>query len=152
MQSLNNSGMREELDRLFLKENVPVLGVCVGMQMMATGSEEGVEKGLNWIDATVLKFPKHCNGKINILPHMGWNVVQKIKDNPLFNNLSGKNRYYFLHTYFIKCDKDDEEIAVTNYCSDFIAAIRKNNIYGVQFHPEKSHKVGMDLLKNFYYL
>lgn len=145
MEKFNLSGMRDRVDELVLNQNVSVIGICVGLQMMANSSEEGKEKGLCWIDSKV----KRLNIKdFNLpLPHMGWNDIET-KKNKLFLNLDAGSKFYFLHSYYFNCMENDT-IATTNYGIKFTCAANKNNIYGVQFHPEKSHKYGIQLLKNF---
>lgn len=149
MTKLNNSGMRPVIDKMVLTENVPVIGICVGMQMLAKSSEEGVLSGLGYIDAVVRKFDeKKTNKKLN-LPHMGWNdVIPKI-GTKLFNNLENKPLFYFLHSYYFECNNMEDSIATADYGSEFVCAVKHNNIYGVQFHPEKSHHYGIQLLNNF---
>ena len=148
MQKFNDSGMREKVDDLVLNHQIPVIGVCVGMQMMANSSDEGSEKGLGWIEANVVKF-KGEKIDINLpLPHMGWNDIQPTK-NKLFINLQQNPKFYFLHSYYFNCHSQENIIAKANYGHEFTCAANKKNIYGVQFHPEKSHCFGIQLLKNF---
>lgn len=149
MEQLNNSGMRENLDDLVLNKNIPVIGICVGMQIMAKRSEEGKLEGLNWIDSEILKFDKKLIKHRTKLPHMGWNDVIPIKRNPLFKDLEDSSIYYFLHSYYFKCNDLENNLANSNYGISFSSAINKNNIYGIQFHPEKSHKNGEKILYNF---
>jgi len=133
---------------LVLNQKKPVLGVCVGMQMMANCSEEGVLNGLGWVDATVNKFNKEeLNNKP--LPHMGWNSVDCTIDNQLFKDISTNSRFYFLHSYYFNPENKDSSIALTGYGNKFTCAVNRGNIFGVQFHPEKSHHNGVQLLKNF---
>lgn len=147
MNLLNASGMRETLDRLVIEDRMPVIGICVGMQILARGSDEGVLEGLGWIDGRVRSF--RSLGKNDLqLPHMGWNDVRSVSPSSLFDNLNDA-RFYFLHSYFFDCDRSEDTIAVSNYGAEFSCAVRKDNIFGVQFHPEKSHRYGMQLLKNF---
>lgn len=143
LSKLNNSGLREILDILVIKKKLPILGVCVGMQIMASKSEEGVLPGLNWIEGKVLKF----NNEI-ILPHMGWNDIKPLINSNLFKDIINP-KFYFLHSYYYKTNDEKHSISVTNYGNNFISAINKKNIYGTQFHPEKSHEYGIKLLKNF---
>lgn len=149
MQRLNESGMRERLDELVLKEKVPVIGICVGMQMLARSSDEGKLPGLNWIDGVVRKFDVNKIKQSTQLPHMGWNDVRPVKDNPLFQGMEIDARFYFLHSYYFECDQLLHSIAIADYGSQFTCAINKDNIFGIQCHPEKSHEYGILLLKNF---
>jgi imidazole glycerol-phosphate synthase subunit HisH len=149
MTCLNESGLLETLNSLVLDKKKPVLGICVGMQMMAMSSEEGELKGLGWIEASVKKFNKEKLGDKNPLPHMGWNSVIQTPNNFLFKNIDPSARFYFLHSYYFKSQHKKNSIALAMYGDLFSCAISKNNIYGVQFHPEKSHQNGIQLLKNF---
>ena len=137
--------MREMIDKLVLEDKVPVLGICVGMQMMAKQSEEGTEPGLKWIDAVVKRLPK---GTGLPLPHMGWNEISTAPGQPLFEEMED-TRFYFLHSYVVEPEKTGLTIAKTEYGISFTSAINDQNIYGVQFHPEKSHHWGVKLLENF---
>ena len=146
MSKLNKSGMREELEKRVLIDKVPVLGICVGMQILGDRSEEGTMKGLGWIKGTNKKF------KINeksILPHMGWNNMDNIKKNKIFDNINESSRFYFLHSYYFECENQENELARTFFEINYTSAINEDNIYGIQFHPEKSHSSGIQLLHNF---
>lgn len=147
MKRLNDSGLREQLDHMVLHKQVPILGVCVGMQMMAHRSEEGVLPGLGWIDADVVRFDPANTGDIP-LPHMGWNDVQPLSIDNLFLGIEAPC-YYFLHSYCIVPSRPDNILATAHYGCDFTAAVCNNHIFGTQFHPEKSHQWGINLLKNF---
>lgn len=149
MSQLNNSGMRETLDELVLNQKLPVIGICVGMQMMANGSDEGDLEGLKWIDATVKKFDESKINQITRLPHMGWNDVKPVKDVGLFKGLEENSIFYFLHTYYFQCNNKEDIMAVTEYGDEFASAAHHENKYGIQFHPEKSHHYGEILLHNF---
>ena len=149
MSQLNNSGMREKLDHLVLKERIPVIGICVGMQMMGFQSEEGNLRGLSWIDAKVCKFDESKIKYRTKLPHMGWNNVNPIVNHPLFDGLGQDSLFYFLHSFYVECNYQNNIMATTNYGKSFASVIEKDNIFGVQFHPEKSHSYGERLLKNF---
>ncbi|MCK5508768.1 MAG: imidazole glycerol phosphate synthase subunit HisH [Desulfobacterales bacterium] len=149
MELLQKSGMRESLDELVLQRKLPVLGVCVGMQILALSSEEGSLPGLGWIDGVVKKIDTSALTYKTHLPHMGWNDVTPVKNNTLFQGIEKGGRFYFLHSYYFQCHNDEELIAVTEYGNQFASAVNLHNIYGVQFHPEKSHQNGILLLKNF---
>jgi len=149
MERLDSSGMRERLDQLVLKEKIRVLGICIGMQMMAQKSEEGTAEGLNWINAEVVKFDTSQIKYQTKLPHMGWNDVNVVKENPLFKGLEKDSIFYFLHSYYLKCNNVADSIAETEYGGLFVSGVNHQNIYGIQFHPEKSHYYGEILLNNF---
>lgn len=149
MNQLNRSGMRETLDELVLEDNVPVIGICVGMQMMANSSEEGQMEGLKWIDARVRRFDERKIDHVTRLPHMGWNDVKPTKDILLFEGLENNAIFYFLHTYYFECNRSEDILATTTYGGEFASAAHYKNRYGIQFHPEKSHHYGEILLNNF---
>jgi imidazole glycerol-phosphate synthase subunit HisH len=146
MSKLNNSGMRETLNELVLSKRKPVLGICVGMQMMARRSDEGSMAGLGWIEADVRKFDS--TSRQLYLPHMGWNDVVPCQEDGLFKNI-GTGRFYFLHSYYFAPASIDAVLSTTDYGGHFASSVQVSNIYGVQFHPEKSHQWGIQLLKNF---
>jgi glutamine amidotransferase len=148
MELLNQSGMRDKLDELVLDRKVPVLGVCVGMQILARSSDEGRAAGLGWIDAHVRNFST-LGQKDLLMPHMGWNDVTPAGDAPLFEQLRTDARFYFLHSFYIHCEHASDVAAVSRYGVEFSCAVQKGNIAGVQFHPEKSHHFGSRLLQNF---
>ena len=149
MSRLNNSGMREILDQKVLNDHIPVLGICVGMQMMACNSEEGKEKGLCWFDnSKVIKINEHKLISKPKLPHMGWNNVLPLKQHSLFNRIDKSKGFYFLHSYRFFCDQQ-YYLGTTHYGTEFPSAVHKNNIFGLQFHPEKSHSNGINIFKNF---
>ena len=148
MARLQESGLRDALDEEVLVAKKPVLGICVGMQMMARSSEEGKLPGLGWIDATVVKFDTHLFNTKTHLPHMGWNDVSPVQTAPLFSDLDAP-QFYFLHSYFMKTDRNENVLATSDYGITFTSAVRSGNVYGTQFHPEKSHQWGVQLLNNF---
>ena len=148
MKKLNDSGMRDILDQLVLEDKIPVIGICVGMQIMALKSEEGTSNGLGWLNANVKKFDI-TNKMINQLPHMGWNTIKCIKKNALFKNLEIHSRFYFLHSYYFEESSNDQVLTKTDFGIRFTSCANRENIYAVQFHPEKSHDWGEKLLKNF---
>ncbi|TLU86000.1 MAG: imidazole glycerol phosphate synthase subunit HisH [Chlorobium sp.] len=149
MSQLNNSGMREVLEEQVISHNVPVIGICVGMQMMAKSSDEGKMSGLGWLDAEVKLFDTSQIPYKTRLPHMGWNTINITRQNILLDQLNDVSRFYFLHSYYFSCNKQEDIIAKTEYGAEYASAINKGNIYGIQFHPEKSHKNGIQLLHNF---
>jgi glutamine amidotransferase len=148
MEQLQGSGMRETLDDLVLNRRVPILGVCVGMQMLARSSEEGTASGLGWIAGTVRRLSALTAEKLP-LPHMGWNDVRVVSSDRLFDQLGSSARFYFLHSYYFHCDRVDDAAALSSYGQEFACAVHSENIYGVQFHPEKSHRWGTRVLQNF---
>lgn len=149
MCELIKSGMREKLDELVMIKKVPVIGICVGMQMMANSSEEGNSEGLKWINASVKKFDETKIKQVTRLPHMGWNDVNPSVSNPLFNGLEKDALFYFLHSYYFECNNPADILATSDYGGQFASAAHHENIYGIQFHPEKSHHYGETLLHNF---
>lgn len=146
MTKLNDSGMRDTLDNLVLDKKVPIIGICVGMQMMAINSDEGNMDGLGWIDAKVKRLD---DSNETYLPHMGWNNASCVKKHALFNYLNNDARFYFLHSYYLDQSDESQVLTKTLYNRSFTSSISSNNILGVQFHPEKSHHWGVQLLKNF---
>lgn len=148
MTRLNESGIRERLDEMVGK-GCPVLGICVGMQMMARRSDEGILDGLWWIDAEVKKFDKASFTHKTHLPHMGWNDVVPKQKGDLFRDFGPDTRFYFLHSYYFAPSRESDVLAITDYNGPFASGVRSGNIFGVQFHPEKSHQWGIQLLKNF---
>ncbi|MBK8973444.1 MAG: imidazole glycerol phosphate synthase subunit HisH [Hahellaceae bacterium] len=150
MDKLNSSGLRDKLDQLVTVHSVPVLGICVGMQMMSNRSDEGVGDGLAWIPGNVLKFNRpESEYKKYPLPHMGWNNLSIKSDSPLVQGLDVDPKFYFLHSYYFKCTENAREIASADYCQNFSAIVSNENAFGIQCHPEKSHHNGVTLLKNF---
>ena len=148
MMQLNSSGMRLALDRLVLEDKANVLGICVGMQMMASRSDEGVLSGLGWFDADIKRFDEARIEGSTRLPHMGWNDVKPLNTKNLFQGIDG-GTFYFLHSYYFAPNDPADVLASTHYGDRFASAVCRGNIYGVQYHPEKSHSRGIQLLKNF---
>lgn len=144
-RNLRAAGFEEPLRRLILEGGMPVLGICVGAQLLTRSSEEGHEPGLGWIEATTRRFPR---GDLKV-PHMGWNEVQAVQDHPLMEGYDSIPRFYFVHSYYMKPDRDENILSYTLYGEKFASAIVKDNIMGVQFHPEKSHRFGLQLMRNF---
>ena len=150
MQKLNDSGLRSELEDLVLVKKIPIIGVCVGMQMLSDGSEEGNLPGLGWIPGYVRSMRNNSNFKDLRLPHMGWNKLSIDLKSSLFLNGFEKNpQFYFLHSYFFVAENRDDVVARVNFGIEFDAVVSSQNIHGIQCHPEKSHHWGENLLKNF---
>ena len=146
MRALNDSGMRDTLERRVLEDCVPILGICVGMQMLAQTSDEGKLPGLGWLAARVKKL----DGITALpLPHMGWNNIDLDPKCPLFKGFVDSPLFYFLHSYYFSSTDADDITAEANYGTNFSCAVQKGNIFGIQCHPEKSHENGALLLKNF---
>ncbi|MBL4707150.1 MAG: imidazole glycerol phosphate synthase subunit HisH [Flavobacteriales bacterium] len=149
MQKLKASGLVEELSSKVLNDKVPILGICLGAQLLGNRSEESDEKGLGWLDMDVVKFNASQMDDSLRIPHMGWSEVKGKKESSLLKGYDEVPRFYFVHTYHMKTKEESDILATTEYGYEFISAVEKDNIFGVQFHPEKSHKFGMQLLKNF---
>lgn len=149
MNLLNNSGMRDELDKQVLINKVPVVGICLGMQIMAKSSDEGILPGLGWIDGVVKVFDPESIPYVTRLPHMGWNTIIPKKESKILDGLSENSRFYFLHSYYFVCNNLEDILTTTQYGITYASAVNYENIYGIQYHPEKSHTNGVQLLKNF---
>lgn len=147
MTMLNERGLTDFIKKVVISDKKMLLGICLGMQLLGRKSEEGIMDGLSLIPFDNVRFKL---GKTNLrVPHMGWDVVDFKKDIPLLKSIDENQRYYFVHSYHAKCDSDDNVMMTCNYGYEFVAAVVKDNIMGVQFHPEKSHDFGMRLLSNF---
>lgn len=143
-----NSGMKSQVEKMVLKDEIPILGVCVGMQILGNTSEEGYLKGLGWINGNIKKIQSDKTNSLP-LPHMGWNNIYTKNNLKLFFELESSSSFYFLHSFYFECFDKSHEIAEFFYGNKMTCAVKKKNIYGVQFHPEKSHYFGAKLLKNF---
>ncbi len=148
MQRIYDTGMQEVLNHKALVERVPILGICLGMQLLTHSSEEGVLPGLGWIDGSAYSFMGRIDETLRI-PHMGWNVANIEQQNELTIGFDGEIRFYFVHSYYVKVKNPAHSMMQTTYGLPFDSAIVKDNIFGAQFHPEKSHKLGMKLFENF---
>ncbi len=149
MTLLHNQGIVEGLNHAVLERKIPILGVCLGMQLFARRSEEGELPGLGWIAADTVRFrleTSHPNLKV---PHMGWNQIQQTRPDPVLQDLPVDPRFYFVHSYHVACDDTDDVLAQTTHGLSFCSMVRHGNIWGAQFHPEKSHRFGLKLLSNF---
>ena len=149
MHKLEASGMQQALSERVVDHEMPVLGICVGMQMLANSSEEGGLPGLGWLDAEVKRFRSYSADCAMQIPHMGWNDIRPMKPNALLKGIESNSRFYFLHSYYFESHSNDDVLAITDYYGEFASAVNSNNVFGVQFHPEKSHQWGIQLLKNF---
>jgi imidazole glycerol-phosphate synthase subunit HisH len=148
MRNLARLGLLEPLHRQVRERRRPVLGICLGMQLMARRSEEGEEAGLGWVDAEVVRFEPAALTGLKV-PHMGWNVVHAAKPSALLADMEGEQRFYFVHSYHMRCSDPADVLLRASYGTEFDAGIEHENVAGVQFHPEKSHRFGLRLLKNF---
>ena len=143
-------GLLEILNHKIHKEKIPILGICLGVQLFTSYSEEGNCDGLDWIDAETVRFKIPERDKVRLkVPHVGWNSVSLTKDSVLFKNIDPTELFYFVHTYHLKCRDNSVVLGNTNYSYEFVSCIEQGNIYGVQFHPEKSQDAGSQMFKNF---
>ncbi len=149
VSTLHENGFIDVLNKKVLDEKVPILGICVGMQMLAHSSEEGILKGLSWIPGKVRKFDINMIPDKPKIPHLGWNSIVTMRDCVLFKDIDPETGFYFMHSYYFECADENNVIAKTEYGTTFHSAVNYENIYGVQFHPEKSHDNGIQLLRNF---
>ncbi len=147
MSNLENSGLVPILNKKVIEEKTPILGICLGMQLLTKRSEEGKKLGLGWIDAETVRFNPDPALKLKV-PNMGWNYITVKRPNPLVD-MESKNRFYFVHSYYVKCFDETQSLATSNFGVDFTCMVNKENIFGAQFHPEKSLKFGMKVLENF---
>jgi len=149
IKNLDDLGLIPILNRKVLEESIPILGICLGMQLFTKSSEEGTLDGLGWVNAESVKFKtEHLKERFSV-PHMGWEYITQQKESKLMLDMYQESKFYFVHSYYVKCNIDTDVLFGSNYIHDFVSAFEKDNIIGVQFHPEKSHKFGMKLLKNF---
>lgn len=148
MENLKRLNLIDALNEAVLTKHTPILGICLGMQLMANNSEEGDVKGFGWFDASVIKL--HVKDSLNYkIPHISWNTLHASKQSKLLENLDLTSEFYFVHSFQVKLDDPKDELTSTQYEEQFTSSIEKNNIFGVQFHPEKSYDVGQQLLLNF---
>jgi glutamine amidotransferase len=147
MANLEKAGLVAALNEKVISQKTPILGICLGMQLLTKKSEEGVKPGLGWIDAETVKFNLDPTLKLKV-PHMGWNYIKVNRENKLLD-MESRNRFYFVHSYHVKCFDETQSLATSHFGTDFTCMVNKDNIYGAQFHPEKSLKFGMKVLENF---
>jgi glutamine amidotransferase len=149
IKNLENRGLLSLLNNKAIKEKVPILGICLGMQLMTHFSEEGNCKGLGWVPATTKRFDFTHSPMHYRVPHMGWNELKVCRGSKILLNLDERKRFYFAHSYYISSDDSSLVVATTEYGIEIISVFEKDNIFGVQFHPEKSHEYGMQIFQNF---
>jgi glutamine amidotransferase len=149
MKTLNDSGLKVFLDEMVLGEKKPILGICVGMQLLADNSEEGNLQGFGWIKGKVRKFDELVFKQKPYLPHLGWNTLNIQKEHAIFNQVDSEEGFYFLHSYYFDCQDPQDILSTTDYGMSFTSAVHHENVYGMQFHPEKSHQNGMNIFYNF---
>ncbi len=148
MRALAEGGWIEALNEVALVEKAPVLGICLGMQLLCRHSEEGRAEGLGWIKADVVRIDTGGDARLKI-PHMGWTETYAAKPNPLIPSDGAEQRFYYVHKYRARCDRREDVLATATYGTEFVSAVHRDNIFGVQFHPEKSHRFGMALFRRF---
>jgi len=148
IQRIHAVGMKEVLDHKALEEKIPVLGICLGMQLLTEGSEEGKLPGLGWIKGSTFNFKNRIDSNLKV-PHMGWNTVRISKQTALTKGYEGEIKFYFVHSYYVLVKNENNSMMKTGYGVEFDSAVVNDNIFGAQFHPEKSHKFGMKLFENF---
>lgn len=148
MELLKEFDLINLLNDEVLDQKKPILGICLGMQMMTRYSEEGDCEGLGWIEASTVKFKNEIGMDIRI-PHMGWNSVEFVQSGKITKDMPDPSRFYFVHSFFVKCDHKRDVLSLTHHGQKFVSAFKKDNIIGVQFHPEKSHRFGLTLIRNF---
>jgi glutamine amidotransferase len=148
MKKLKDSGIADVLNTRVCGDKIPVLCICLGIQLITRSSEEGTLPGFGWIQAETVrfKFPPELNVRI---PHMGWNTVVQKKSSPLLQGMQKESRFYFVHSYHVNCANQEDVLTTTTYGMEFVSSIQRENIFATQFHPEKSHKFGLNLIKNF---
>ncbi len=146
---LKNSGLLPGIEEEVFKNGKPILGICLGMQMMMSSSEEGSSRGLDWIGGEVRRFPHMVGGYTLRIPHIGWGKVKVMKTSELTSSLSSSSRFYFVHSYYVTCEDRSTVLLESEYGIKFDSSIGRDNIYGVQFHPEKSHDFGLEILRSF---
>lgn len=148
MKNLKDNNLIDVLNQKVLKDKTPILGICLGMQLMTNFSDEGNCEGLRWVDAETRKFDVKLIRPLKV-PHIGWNSIEIKKRTKLLRNIELNNLFYFVHSYFVCCNTEDDILTTSKYGFDFVSSFEKDNIIGVQFHPERSHNAGLNIIKNF---
>lgn len=148
MENLSERGLIDVLNKKVLVDKTPVLGICLGMQLMCTESEEGNHKGFNWIDASVKRFRVNDALRFKV-PHTGWNRISIEKESPIMNGITAGQEFYFVHSYHVSCNNNENILNTTHFEQTFTSAFQQENIFGVQYHPEKSYQAGETLMRNF---
>lgn len=148
MENIQNLNLLDVLNEKALIQHTPILGICLGMQLMCSSSEEGHAKGLNWFDAETLKMEVNDSLRFKI-PHMGWNTASQHKQSDLMKGIPDESEFYFVHAYHVRANNQSDILTSTTYETSFHSSIQRENIFGVQFHPEKSHDTGLQLINNF---
>ncbi|MBI68480.1 MAG: imidazole glycerol phosphate synthase subunit HisH [Phycisphaerae bacterium] len=146
-ENLDNLGLSDILNHKVKNDRTPILGICLGMQLMTMFSEEGSKEGFGWVDAKTIRF-KFPDNKVKI-PHMGWNNIVKKKKHTILDGINNNDLFYFVHSYHVICNKSEDILSKSYYGNNFVSAFQRDNIIGTQFHPEKSHSYGLRILKNF---
>jgi len=149
MTNLKHYGLLPVLNHKVLEHRTPFLGICLGFQLITNCSEEGDAEGLGWVNAQTKRFSFDGPGSQYRIPHIGWNDLSMRRDSHLLKNLSATSCFYFAHSYYVTCDDKDTIVATTEYGCEFVSVIQKDNIFGMQFHPEKSHANGLGVISNF---
>ena len=149
MKNLSDYGLIPILNKVVIEEKKPIFGICLGMQLFTSWSEEGNVRGLGWVDAVTKKFNFKDIEKDLKVPHVGWNTIKKFKENQLFDGIGKDQKFYFVHSYYVECNNVDNVLSETEYGINFVSSLQNNNIFGTQFHPEKSNVEGMQIFYNF---
>ena len=147
VSNLKDSGLFDALNQVVIEKKIPILGICLGMQLMTNFSEEGNCEGFGWIKGKTKRFSFQGNGLK--IPHMGWNNLSIKKTDSIYNGITADNFFYFVHSYYVTCDNEADVLTETNYGNKFVSSFNKDKIFGCQFHPEKSHDSGLQILKSF---
>ncbi len=148
MERLNGSGLVAALNEAVIGCKAPILGICLGMQLFTRHSEEGDAPGLNWIEGRTVRFRPEPGSNLKV-PHMGWNEVSLVHPDPLAERMPDEPRFYFVHSYYVVCERNEDVLMRTTHGHPFVSALHRGNIWGTQFHPEKSHKFGLTIIRNF---